>query len=111
MAGKDKKQGGVERHDLYDLKAEVKELRALVLHLVHCHANKTEIDLSLPAIRNALFLPESGDNEVVLDRLNRTQAPVTGKTPCPKCQSMVMLRENVSPRCSFCGHEFEAGEA
>jgi len=108
MARKEKKQGSVESHDLYDLKAEVKELRALVLHLLHCHANKTEVDLSLPAIRNALFLPATGDNELVLDRLNRTHATVTGKAPCPKCQSMVIIRENVSPRCSFCGHEFEA---
>jgi len=111
MSKKDKKQGGIERHDLYNLQAEVKELRALVLHLLHCHANNAEVDLSLPAIRNALFLPSTGDNEQVLDRLNRTQASVIGKTPCPSCQSMVVLRENVNPRCSFCGHEFEAEKA
>jgi ribosomal protein L37AE/L43A len=44
----------------------------------------------------------------VLQRLQRTQATIQGKSTCPECQSMVVVREGVQPRCTFCGAEFDA---
>ena len=102
---------GMDRSDLYSLKREVDQLQSLVLHLLHCLANKEDPDLNLSVIREALYLPKEGEISEVLERLRRTQATVQGKTACPSCNSMVEIRAGIDPKCLFCGAEFKAPEA
>jgi hypothetical protein len=108
MKDKHSKGSGFDQNDLYSLKREVEQLRTIVMHLLHCHANDAKLDLNLKAIRDSLHLRQDADASDVLDRLNRTQATVQGKVACPGCQSMVELRAGIHPRCSFCGMEFKA---
>ena len=92
---------------LHRLQQEVESLRQIVLHLLHCQANGESADLNLKAIRGALYLSEEASTEEVLERLRRTQATVEGTMACPSCKSMVEVRTGVTPRCGFCGAEFD----
>jgi hypothetical protein len=108
MRNKSGKGGDFHQNDLYRLKREVEQLRSIVMHMLHGQASGLPIDLNLKAIREALYLGQEGDVSEVLERLGRTGATVQGKTPCPKCQSMVEVREGIQPKCSFCGAQFDA---
>ena len=108
MKDKNRESGSVDRNDVYGLKREVTQLRSIVMHLLYCQANGTTPNLELPAIREALYLRKDADVAEALERLQRTAAKVEGKAKCPECASMVEIRENLKPRCSFCGAEFDA---
>ena len=110
MAKNSKSNGGMDRSDLYSLQREVDQLQSIVLHLLHCLSNDEAPDLNLSVIREALYLPKEGDPAEVLEKLRRTQATVEGRVKCPSCQSMVEIRSGVSPKCMFCGAEFEHPE-
>ena len=109
LFGRSKSSSGYQAppDTLHRLQREVESLRQIVLHLLHCQANGENVDLNLKAIRGTLYLSEEASTEDVLEKLRRTQATVEGTQACPSCNSMVEIRTGVTPRCGFCGAEFD----
>jgi hypothetical protein len=91
-----------------ELRAEIRSLRAVLLHVVSCMAQGQQVAVHEEPIRHWLGLPEGVTPEQAIERLVRTQARVLGNVRCPSCGAVVPDREGVhDERCIWCGATVE----
>lgn len=87
-----------------ELRAEIRTLKAVILHLVACQVQNSPVCLHEDPMRGWLGLQEGSTPEQALERLLRTQARVLGKVRCPACGAVIPDREGIhDERCVWCG--------
>lgn len=93
-----------------ELKAEVRQLRAVLFHVLSSSVQGQPVVLHEDPIRSFLNLPLNATPEEARDRLVRSQARVVGRLSCPKCGALVQDREGIADeKCQFCGELVQTG--
>ena len=87
-----------------ELRAENRQLKAVLAHILLCQAQGRPVVLHEDPVRTFLGLPLQATPEDAMERLVRSQARVIGRLVCPKCAATVQDLEGVkTERCPYCG--------
>lgn len=87
-----------------EIRAEIRQIRAVISHMLLCQAQGRPPVLHEEPIRSFLALPALATAEDALDRLVRSQARAIGKLTCGRCHAQVQDLEGVKvERCPYCG--------